>query len=87
MTRFEPELRDSETYTESNFLRLHTAPAADADTRIVTLEHMRYRSGPGGGWQCMTIVDRERMSSDDARFIAEHYAREHSIPVVYECHD
>ncbi|HEX6996072.1 MAG TPA: hypothetical protein VF339_18210 [Gammaproteobacteria bacterium] len=91
MPRFEPELRDSETYTESNFLRVHTArPAADGDQdgRIVTIEHMRYAATPsGGGWQCSTIVDRERMSKEDALFIAEHYAREHSIPVIYECHD
>jgi len=89
MPRFEPELRDSETYTESNFLRVHTMSPAESggDGRIVTIEHLRYGAAPGGGgWQCSTIVDRERMSKEDALFIAEHYAREHSIPVIYESH-
>jgi len=91
MPRFEPELRASETYTESNFLRVHTArPAANepSDVRIVTIEHFCYAASEGGGgWQCTTIVDRERMSKEDALFIAEHYARERSIPVIYESHD
>lgn len=91
MTRIEPELRDSETYTESNFLRVHTAGAAKGGTApglVVTIEHLRYSPSEGrGGWRCSTIVDRERMSKEDALFIAEHYARENSIPVIYECHD
>lgn len=91
MTRFEPELRDSETYTESNFLRVHTARPADGtagDVRIVTIEHLHYTpSGGRRGWQCSTIVDGERMSKADALFIAEHYARENEVPVVYESHD
>jgi len=90
MPRFEPELRASETYTESNFVRVHTAAPAsneDPDVRIVTIEHFSYVSAQRrGGWQCSTIVDRERMSKEDALFIAEHYAREHSIPVIYESH-
>jgi len=92
MARIEPELRDSETYTESNFLRVHTARAAEggACACIVTIEHLSYRASTGrdaGGWQCSTVVDRERMSKEDALFIAEHYAREHSMPVIYECHE
>ena len=90
--KIEPELRASETYTESNFLRVHTAPPANGAFRgagrIVTIEHLSYgATGGRGGWRCATIVDRERMSKEDALFIAEHYAREHSVPVIYECHD
>jgi len=88
--RIEPQLRDSETYTESNFLRVHTVEAPECNDpagRIVTIEHLSYTSAGQGGWQCTTVVDRERMSKEDALFIAEHYAREHSIPVIYECHD
>ncbi|HEX7081648.1 MAG TPA: hypothetical protein VF329_11590 [Gammaproteobacteria bacterium] len=87
MTRLEPQLRDTETYTESNFLRLHTASAprrAPGDTVLVTIEHLCYR--PDGGWRCSTIVDREAMSREDALFIAHSYAERNEVPVIYECH-
>ncbi len=87
--RREPDLRHSETYTESNFLRLFTAPAEASADRIVTLEHFCYR--PAGerpsGWECRTIIDREAMTKEDAVFIAEAFAREHAIPVIYESHE
>jgi hypothetical protein len=91
MATIKPQLRVTETYTESNFLRLHTCEPreeAGGELRSVTLEHLSYRpAGSGaGGWQCLTIVDRERMSKGDALFIARAYARENEIPVIYECH-
>ena len=87
MARLEPELRDSETYTETNVLRVHTAQLAEGGC-VVTIEHLEYRASPGrGGWHCSTIVDGERMSKEDALFIAEHYAREHEVPVIYACHE
>ena len=87
--RREPELRHTETYTESSFLRLFTAPSPASAERIVTLEHFHYRPADSGrsGWECRTIIDREPMSKEDAVFIAEAFAREHSIPVIYECHE
>jgi hypothetical protein len=90
--RIRPELRTSETYTESNFLRVHTATRAKARAAeaacIVTIEHLSCGAPESpGGWRCVTIVDREPMSKEDALFIAKHYAREHSVPVIYACHD
>lgn len=91
MTRTRPSIRPTETYTESNFIRLHTA-ARDGGTtalRTVTIEHLRYEArahDTPGGWRCATIVDCEAMSRDDALFIADAYARENGIPVIYECH-
>lgn len=87
--RTKPDLRHSETYTESNFLRLFSVSAEwPANERLVTLEHYCYRpsSEPPSGWQCQTIIDREPMSKEDALFIARAFARENAIPVIYECH-
>lgn len=93
MTRIEPALRDTETYTHSNFLRVYTAASGRAphgaapDTRLATIEHLFYRPEPGvGGWRCTTVVDNEPMTRDDALFIAQAYAREHGVPVIYESH-
>ena len=92
MARVKPNLRATETYTEPNFLRLHTAPEQRSGElpalRLVTLEHLSYRAGGSGdgGWRCQTIVDGEAMSKEDALFIAHKYAQQHEIPVIYECH-
>jgi hypothetical protein len=87
MARFKPQLKSTETYTESNFLRLHTIPQPSADAiRIVTIEHLRYGAVESEGWRCETIVDREPMSKEDALFIARSYAERNRVPVVYECH-
>lgn len=92
MARIKPSIRSTETYTEPNFLRLYTvagtrhAPAA----RLVTIEHLSYEAkratAGASGWRCETIVDGEEMSKEDALFIAQAYARENGIPVIYECH-
>jgi hypothetical protein len=84
-----PTLRATETYTESNFLRLHTRSAPGAE-RAVTIEHMSYRArqaGRAGGWSCQSVVDGELMSRDDALFIARSYAERMHVPVIYECHE
>ena len=92
MVRVKPSLRSTETYTEPNFLRLHTStPATEATLQLVTLEHLSYSAGndkqPGNrGWTCLTIVDAETMSREDALFIARSYAAENGVPVIYECH-
>ena len=91
MIRLEPQLRDTETYTESNFLRVHTSRAQAGGERVaprlVTIEHLSYRAGgEERGWQCLTIVDGEAMSKEDALFIAQAYAQQNQIPVIYECH-
>lgn len=91
MAKIKPSVRPTETYTESNFLRVHTysRPRERVD-RLVTIEHLSYTADPSGeagsGWRCETIVDGEPMSGEDALFIAETYAQEHDIPVIYECH-
>ena len=54
--------------------------------RLVTIEHLSYRADEGAGWRCATIVDREPMSKEDARFIAHSYAERNDVPVIYECH-
>jgi hypothetical protein len=86
--RVQPSVRPTETYTESNFLRLYSTGPGYGEERIVTLEHLRYSAGEGdqAGWRCATIVDGERMSKEDALFIARSYAVEHGVPVIYECH-
>jgi hypothetical protein len=99
MVRVKPSLRPTETYTESNFLRLHTFPAERGGTgRRVTLEHLCYGAKAAAtgtadahgarsqGWKCETIVDGEIMTREDALFIAKSYAAENNIPVIYECH-
>jgi hypothetical protein len=90
MIKIKPSIRPTETYTEANFLRRHTAAGPNADLRLATIEHLSYRTEPaagqGKGWQCQTIVDGEAMSKDDAMFIASTYAKENGIPVIYECH-
>jgi hypothetical protein len=93
MARLKPSLRPTETYTEPNFLRLHTAPAPGVDessasaARLTTIEHLAYSAvGDDRGWKCLTIVDSEAMTQEDAVFIARSYAAEHDIPVIYECH-
>lgn len=53
MATVKPQLRDTETYTESNFLRLHTRPEPGRGSlnglTIVTLEHLTYRPRPSDG--------------------------------------
>ena len=91
MVRVKPSIRPTETYTEPNFLRLHTSPAKEeASSRLVTIEHLSYSAADdgevAGGWSCLTIVDSELMTAEDAIFIARSYAAENDIPVIYECH-
>jgi hypothetical protein len=84
MAKLKPSLRTTETYTEANFLRLHSA-GEDRTESVVTLEHFSYSAtdGSGRGWSCLTIVDAEKMSRADAVFIAKSYAAENGIPVIY----
>ena len=91
MVKVKPSIRPTETYTESNFLRLHTyARPTECNNRYVTLEHLSFQTGGSAsvsnGWRCHTIVDGEEMSKADALFIAQTYAKENGIPVIYECH-
>ena len=88
MASLRPSLRSTETYTETNFLRLYTADLEETSTRLVTLEHFSYSAGEegSGGWSCLTIVDSEKMSRADAIFIARSYAAENGVPVIYEYH-
>lgn len=87
MANLRPSLRSTETYTETNFLRLYTEGADKKSEPSVTLEHFSYSAGDNGrpGWSCLTIVNAESMSRKDAVFIARRYAAENSIPVIYEC--
>jgi hypothetical protein len=90
MARVKPSIRPTETYTEPNFLRVFTAEQpATPGQRLATIEHLAYSAKGGAGrsgWSCITIVDGEAMSKEDAMFIARSYAVEHGIPVIYECH-
>jgi hypothetical protein len=87
MASIRPSLRSTETYTETNFLRLQTSVLGSQAETLVTLEHFAYSPGDDGpgGWSCLTIVDAERMTRKDAVFIARSYAREHEVPVIYDC--
>lgn len=87
MARLKPSMRSTETFTEANFLRLHTE-GDDRSDNLVTLEHFSYSATDGDrpGWSCLTIVDAEKMSRADAIFIARSYAAENGVPVIYECH-
>jgi len=86
MPRINPALRSTETFTESNFLRLLTV-GIDGGAQRVTLEHFAYSATdtPRRGWSCLTIVDDETMSHADALFIARSYAAENGVPVIYAC--
>jgi hypothetical protein len=81
MARVRPSLRSTETYTETNFLRLQTPQRGIAEG-LVTLEH--FAMDTASAWSCRTIIDAERMTRSDALFIARNYAREFAVPVVYE---
>lgn len=87
MASLRPSLRLTETYTETNFLRLYTDDAPNQSETLVTLEHFSYSAGDNGpgGWSCQTIVNAESMSRKDAVFIARRYAAENRIPVIYDC--
>lgn len=89
MARVKPHLRVTETYTEPNFLRLHTRATFDGECKV-TIEHLCYEApqqDSRGGWSCKSIVDGERMSKDDALVIARGYAEQMEVPVIYECHE
>ena len=91
VAKIRPSIRPTETYTETNFVRVHmAAPAREDGSRLATIEHLSYRSATdsaGGrpGWCCETIVDGEAMSREDALFIARSYAQQNEVPVIYEC--
>jgi hypothetical protein len=88
MAKLKPSLRTTETYTETNFLRLQSVSASDSDP-LITIEHFSYSAAPSdsrpAGWTCLTIVDSEAMNRRDAVFIARSYAAQHDVPVIYEC--
>ena len=88
--RVKPSIRPTETYTEPNFVRVHTAANGERRAeRVATIEHLSYsaKNGAGrSGWSCQTIVDGEAMTKEDALFIARSYAITNDIPVIYECH-
>ena len=49
MAKLKPSIRPTETYTESNFLRLHTyAGPRQCPGRLVTIEHLCYRGQTAG---------------------------------------
>ena len=62
MARLKPSIRESETYTEPNFVRVYTAAHGEASgERLATVEHLSYRpkgDGQKPGWNCATIVVR-----------------------------
>ena len=89
MVKILPDVRFTETYSESNFLRVHTHPRqGDESATVATIEHMFVgTSDENSSWRCELIVDEESMSKQDALFIARAYAREQCVPVIYERHD
>jgi hypothetical protein len=88
--KLKPAIRPTETYTETNFLRLHTVAVSEDESRHAlrraTIEHLAQGPDDSSRWTCQTIVDGEEMTRDDALMIARGYAAEHDIPVIYECH-
>jgi hypothetical protein len=85
MARIRLSLRSTETYTEPNFLRLQLMAQERESDPLVTLEHFSCLASKPDRWHCLTIVDAEPMSRNDAIFIARHYAAEYGVPVIYEC--
>ena len=87
MAKLIPSLRATDTYTEENFLFLHSMRDPDQSEKV-TLEHFSCAEKPatGGSWSCTTIIDAEPMTRDDAVFIAQSYAAANDVPVIYECH-
>jgi len=87
MTQLLPSLRSTDTYTETNFLFLHTLRGTGAQWKV-TLEHFCRATGSNNqaGWSCQTIIDAEMMTWDDAVFIAQNYASQNDVPVIYKSH-
>jgi len=44
-------------------------------------------TGASGTWCCKSVVESELMSMEDARLIAQGYAEQLDVPVIYECHE
>jgi hypothetical protein len=92
MPRVQPDVRPTETFTENNFLRVHTFPDEQpTGLTLANVEHLFYGPDPQQGdklcWQCKTVAENEPLSRDDAMFIARAYAKEMDIPVIYEAHE
>jgi hypothetical protein len=89
MPKLKPSIRPGETYTEPNFLRVHTVARAEPSTErprpSSTPLYQPKGRRPKPGWNC---DDRRRRGDvqEDAMFIARNYAIEHNVPVIYECH-
>ena len=84
-----PEMRFTETFTQSNFLRVHTYTDTQRSVTLATIEHMSDSAGASGlqPWSCDTLIEDEPMSMDDAMFIARDYAEKHDVPVIYTLHE
>lgn len=90
--RIKPDLESGDTYTESNFLRVHTyVKSEDPPSRVATIEHMfnteEEADASGPGWHIRTLVQGKPLSHEQAMHFGMRYASAKQIPLIYERRD
>ena len=90
--KIKPDLDSGDTYTESNFLRVHTyVKTADSRRRVATIEHM-FNSDEQvdigrAMWHIRTLVQAKPLSHEQAMDFGMRYAAAKKIPLIYERRD
>ena len=87
-----PDLDSGDTYTESNFLRVHTYVKPDQNRcRVATIEHMFNSEGEidtsSSMWHIRTLVQSKPLSHEQAMDFGMRYAAAKQIPLIYERRD
>ena len=87
-----PDLDSGDTYTEANFLRVHTYVRTNgADKRVATFEHMFNGTDivdpEQPAWHIRTLVQSKPLSHEQAMDFGRRYATAKNIPVIYERRD
>lgn len=87
-TRIVPALGAGETYTEPDFLLVQTNTNTEGKSHsVIDRMFAAKREDDTGSWVCKTLTARTMMSHEEAVKVAEAYAKQHGVPVVYEQHD
>lgn len=87
-----PDLDSGETYTEPNFLRVHTYVKSNgAEKRLATIEHMFNSTDivdpHEPAWHIRTLVQSKPLSHEQAMDFGRRYAAAKNIPTIYERRD
>jgi len=90
--KIRPDLDSGDTYTESNFLRIHTyVKSEDPHHRVATIEHM-FNSDEEvdptqPSWHIRTLVQAKPLTHEKAMDFGMRYAAAKKIPLIYERRD